>query len=269
MSRSERSLCILQVFGPDGGNHGATTDTILRLTQAWCSKIGARATRLYQHGGSQALARSEVLAAAFCLSDFTDFVWLDSDAWLEGNTREHALVLERVVAASYALRAPIALPYVTRLTADDNTPAFACSFPEGEPRVMRLPNGERVAKLQGTGFGFVHVTREHIAAMRQAYPELVFRAERPALAAHDCVYLFGETLARKAFDNLDPTRPVRALPEDDSYWHRAALIGQHAYSLVDVPLTHRGCLGDLAGSYELSDEAQDGPAQPAQARGAR
>jgi hypothetical protein len=255
--KSERSLCLLQTFGPEGGNHGATTDTVGRLQQAWCWKVGARATRLYQHGGSQALARSEVLAAGYCLTDCTDFVWLDSDAWLEGTVRDHALALERVIAASDALRAPIALPYVTRLSPEDNRPAFACSFPEGEPRVMRLPNGERVAKLQGTGFGFVHCTREHIATMREAYKAQAFRSERPELAGHDCVYLFGETLARKAFDNLDASRPVRALPEDDSYWHRAALVGVYAYSLVDLPLTHRGCLGDLAGSYELSDEPQD------------
>lgn len=258
--RDERSLCILQIFGPGGGNVGPTGDTVEFLKRA-AVKLGMRAgPRIWLHGGSQALARSEVASLAR-VSSCTDFVWLDSDAWIEGQVREHALVLEQVLAVADETLQPVALPYVGR-QAFGNAPHFACSFYGPAPVPIRLPGcGLRVAMLQGTGFGFVHMTRRHLVAMFTKYVDSErFASERPELAAVECVHVFRELIAPKAYDALvEPRGPPRALPEDDSFWHRAHAIGINAQCLVDcAELVHQGIKANLLDSYAHTQATAQG-----------
>lgn len=221
---------------------GGTLSTMLTLGRV-CEAMGILPDFFPLMGAGKDLARAEVLAAFREHSKAEDLLWLDFGNALPPGTDASMLTLQVLLTSE---RPALYLPYLTR---GGRSPSYTASLPGSAPAgayVEAEQLGElgalRLLKLGGCGFGGVRMTRAFVEQLYKAYGSAeegrAFTSEQTDFGELACIDVFSSTLARRPHDRERADRPVRLLPEDDSFWHRAREVDVHPYALVDFPMIH-------------------------------
>lgn len=261
------SLAIGMILRSDDTVGSAITlSTMIRLGQ-WSERRGVHVDFLPIMGGGKDLARAEVLGAFRAASDADDLLFIDHGNGIP--TEAGPLGTDCYLDALLALEAPVVCgPYLVR---GGDQPAWALSLPAyDEPRRflsterVRVPaiDGEelhvRLLELGGCGMGWCRIRRHVVDALYEAHRSRLFLSDETPFGELECVDVFSSRLGRRLEDKERPMeRPVRLLPEDDSFCSHLRELGFPPRALVDMPIAHGKSLADFALHYGIASDTED------------
>lgn len=228
---------------------GGTLSTFLSMGFA-CKAVGVESVDfLPLMGAGKDLARAEVLAAFYHHSKADDLLWVDF-----GNAIPDQYLVNYVELLLSSEKEALWCPYITR--AEGRKLSFACSLPGDlapgayveHERIKTQFGAEdesishidiRLMRLGGCGFGMTRIRRDLVRKLYEHYRrERRFLSDRTTFGELECIDVFASRLARRVHDRERPDRPIRLLPEDDSFWHYCREIGISPYAIVDYPCAH-------------------------------
>jgi hypothetical protein len=262
-----KSLALGMILRSDDTVGSAITlSTMIRMGQ-WAEKRGVSLDCIPVMGGGKDLARAEVLAAFRSKSTAGDLLFIDHGNGIP--TEAGPLGTERYLDALVALEAPVVCgPYLTR---GGDQPAWALSLPAyDEPSKflsaewVKMPSlGEelhavRLLELGGTGMGWCRLRRHVVDALYETHRARMFLSDRTPFGELECVDVFSSRLGRRGEDKERPReRPIRLLPEDDSFCLYLRELGFAPRALVDMPIAHGKSIADFACHFGLAQDAED------------
>ncbi len=240
-------LCVGTILRSDDTVASAgTLASMLKLGQV-SHALGVDVDFLPLMGAGKDLARAELLAAFWKLSKHDDLLWIDF-----GNafpTYPGLSALETVADYLQVMltleREALYFPYTTRGGRDLS---FTASPPgDGHPSVyVTVESGLRLMRLGGCGMGFTRIRRSVVAKLYEKYGRRedigkcrAFLSDRTEMGELECIDVFSSKLGRRMHDFERPRdRPVRLLPEDDTFWDWCRTVGVEPYAVVDMPADH-------------------------------
>lgn len=237
-----------------------TLSTMLRIGQ-WSQRRGVAVDFIPIMGGGKDLARAEILGAFRAKSTAGDLLFIDHGNGIP--TEATPLGTDCYLDTLLVLDAPVVCgPYMTR---GGDQPAWALSLPaydEAEKfltveRVLVPALGEelqvRLLELGGSGMGWCRIRRHVVDKLFEKYRERRFLSDTTQYGELECVDVFSSRLGRRAEDKERPLeRPVRLLPEDDSFSLYLRELGEPPRALVDMPIAHGKAIADFAVHYGLN-----------------
>ena len=249
-----------------------TLATMLKLGQV-ANSMDLAVELIPLMGAGKDLARSQVLAAFRAHSSQDDLLWIDF-----GNAfptfpgqHQHEIIAQYLHVLLSSEREALYCPYTTRGGRDLS---FTCSPPGPEhPRsYVEVESGVRLMRLGGCGFGFTRIRRSLVDKLYAKFGAVGegsacrgFRSDHSEFGELDCIDVFSSRLGRREHDfERKRERPVRLLPEDDTFWTWARAVGVHPFALVDMPVDHNRTtpginappFGEFAGIDEPEPKAQ-------------